>query len=148
MFFRREKAKVLSFEDHIRNAEAAGFVVTREASGARAVRGFCAALFEMGADNKPQITRAGILIGNEIAVLVSRGYQMTLETPSGKKTAAQAAQLKALHAFQEDLREALGLTSLYNLSLGTVSVRHEYDRVEDRDTQHPPKPWEKKTTAV
>jgi hypothetical protein len=143
MFFRREKAKVLSFEDHVRNVESAGFAVTREGNGARAVRGFCAAQFQMGAEKKPEITRAGIVIGNEIAVLVSRGYQMTLETPSGKKAAAQAPQLKALHAFQEDLREALGLTSLYNLSLGTVSVRHDYDRVEDREAGPAAKPWER-----
>lgn len=148
MFFRREKAKVLSFEDHLRNAETAGFAVVRTSGGARAVRGFCAAEFQMGAENKPEITHSGILIGNEIAVLVSRGYQMTLETPSGKKAAAQAPQLKALHAFEEDLREALGLTSLYNLSLGTVSARHEYDRVEERETPKVAKPWERKRPAA
>ncbi|MDZ7639255.1 MAG: hypothetical protein U5J83_13555 [Bryobacterales bacterium] len=141
MFFRREKAKVLTFEDHLRNVEQAGFTVQREGQGARAIRGFCAAQFEMGAEDKPRIARSGILFGTEIAVLVFRGYQMTLETGSGKKAAAQAAQLKTLHAFEEDLREALGLTSLYNKSLGTVSTRHDYDRVENRDEAPAPKPW-------
>ena len=46
---------------------------------------------------------------------------------------ALASQLQALHAFDEDLREALGLTSLYNVSLGTTADEHLYDRLEDRD---------------
>ena len=76
--------------------------------------------------------------------VVSRGYQMFLRTPSGKEIPALADQLKKLHAFDEDLREGLGLTSLYNLSLGTTSDDHLYDRVEDRDQPHHPRPWETK----
>jgi hypothetical protein len=83
-------------------------------------------------------------VGSEIASLVSRGYQMFLRTPSGKEIPALADQLKTLHAFDEDLREGLGLTSLYNLSLGTTSDDHLYDRVEDRDAPHHPRPWETK----
>lgn len=149
MFFRREKPRVLSFEDHLRNLETEGFRVERLADGVRAVRGFCAAEVKPGAGEgaDPVVGAAGILIGDEIGVLVSRGYQMTLETPSGKKTAAQSAQLTTLHAFQEDLREALGLKSLYNLSLGTVATRHQYDRVEHRDETPAPKPWEAKKQA-
>lgn len=147
MFFRREKPKVLQFDDHVRNLEEAGFTVKRSGETARVTRGFCGASVKMNAEGKPQVVRAGVLIGDEIGVLVSRGYQMTIETESGKKAAALAAQLKALHAFQEDLREALGLTSLYNQGLGTVSARHEYDRVEERDVPHPARPWEAKKTA-
>ena len=147
MFFRREKAKVLTFEDHVKNLEDAGFTVTRVGDSVRVQRAFCAAMVKMGGNGKPEVTRAGIAIGDEIAVLVSRGYQMTLETESGKKAAALAPQLRALHAFQEDLREALGLTSMYNQSLGTVSARHDYDRVEERDVPHAPRPWELKKQA-
>ncbi len=149
MFFRREKAKVTTFDQYIASLEAAGFRVRRLPDGIRAERGYCAALVFPDASDKPSpvIGDTGVLIGDEIGVLVSRGFQMTLETASGKKAAAQAPQLKALHAFQEDLREALGLTSLYNLSLGTVSTRHDYDRVEERDTPHAPKPWEVKKQA-
>ena len=45
----------------------------------------------------------------------------------------------------EELKEALGLTSLYNESLGTVSDRYVYDRVTDRDQpepQRPKRPWQ------
>ena len=84
-------------------------------------------------------------MNGEIAELVNAGYQMFLKTPSGRLLPAMASQLKALHAFDEDLREGLGLTSLYNLSLGTVSDEHLYDRVEDRDDNHKPlRPWEAK----
>jgi len=68
---------------------------------------------------------------------------MFFRTPSGRELPAQASQLKALHAFDEDLREGLGLTSLYNLSLGTTSDDHMYDRVEDRDAPRRPHPWDK-----
>jgi leucyl-tRNA synthetase len=43
------------------------------------------------------------------------------------------AQLKALHAFEEDLTEALGLESLYNTSLGTTNDFHVYDRLAGRE---------------
>lgn len=151
MFFRREKAKVPTFDEHISNLEKAGFRVHRLPEGIRAERGYCAGIVLPGTQESPapRIGDTGVLMGDELGVLVSRGFQMTLETRSGKKIGAQASQLKALHAFQEDLREALGLTSLYNLSLGTVSKRHEYDRVEERDAPTAPKPWElKKHTQV
>ena len=57
---------------------------------------------------------------------------------------ALADHLKALHAFDEDLREGLGITSLYNLSLGTTTDDHLYDRLEERDEPRAPRPWETK----
>ena len=99
----------------------------------------------MRANGKVKLGKAGVLVGGEIALLVSGGYQMFLRTPSGKELPALASQLKTLHAFDEDLREALGLTSLYNVSLGTTADEHLYDRVEDRTSRVHPRPWEKKT---
>ena len=58
---------------------------------------------------------------------------------------ATADHLKALHSFSEEVKEALGLPSLYNESLGTVSESYHYDRVEDRDkpqTDRPKRPWQ------
>ena len=94
-------------------------------------------------NGSPAVGKAGVLIGNEIAQLVHGGYQMFLRTPSGKELPAQAPHLTALHAFDEDLREGLGLTSLYNLALGTTCDDHLYDRLEDRDAAPHRKPWEK-----
>ena len=81
-------------------------------------------------------------MGDEIGTLVDGGYQKFFRTPSGKRKPALAEELKAIQNFQEDLREALGLTSLYNESLGTVSNQYMYDRVEGRDKGPSHKPWQ------
>ena len=86
----------------------------------------------------------GYLIGSEISKLVNRGYQQFLKT-SKTEVAATADHLKALHSFAEELKVALGLPSLYNESLGTVSESYHYDRIEDRDkaaVDRPKRPWE------
>jgi hypothetical protein len=86
----------------------------------------------------------GYLVGSEISKLVNRGYQQFLKT-SKTEIPATADHLKALHQFSEELKEALGLPSLYNESLGTVSESYHYDRVVDRDkpkTERPKRPWE------
>jgi hypothetical protein len=89
----------------------------------------------------------GILIGGEISKLVNKGYQQHLKTTK-TEIAATADHLKALHAFSEELKEALGLPSLYNESLGTVSESYHYDRVNGREDKHrKPRPWEKPELA-
>jgi len=94
----------------------------------------------------------GYLIGSEISKLVNRGYQQFLKT-SKQEVPATAEHLKALQAFSEELKQALGLPSLYNESLGTVSEAYQYDRIESRDkppVERPKRPWEVagKETAV
>ncbi|HVN18398.1 MAG TPA: hypothetical protein VMU05_06480 [Dongiaceae bacterium] len=86
----------------------------------------------------------GYLIGSEISKLVNRGYQQFLKT-SKNEVPATAEQLKALQTFSEELKLALGLPSLYNESLGSVSESYHYDRVQDRDkpaVDRPKRPWE------
>src|ERR1700678_2718905 len=86
----------------------------------------------------------GYLIGGEIAKLINRGYQQFLKT-NKTEVPATAEHLKALQQFSEELKEALGLPSLYNESLGTVSDSYQYDRVKDRDeavVDRPKRPWE------
>ena len=70
------------------------------------------------------------------------GFQKFFQTPSGKRQPATADELKALHAFEEDLKEGLGEESYYNDSLGTVSAFYLYDRVKDRDRGVPKRVWE------
>lgn len=94
----------------------------------------------------------GYLIGSEISKLVNRGYQQFLKT-SKTEVPASADHLKALQSFAEEMKVALGLPSLYNESLGTVSEAYQYDRIEDRDKaplDRPKRPWEVagKETAV
>jgi hypothetical protein len=92
----------------------------------------------------------GYLVGSEIAKLVNRGYQQFLKTTK-TEIAATADHLKALHQFTDEFKEALGLPSLYNESLGTVSEAYQYDRVADRDKpqpERPKRPWEVAGVAV
>jgi hypothetical protein len=144
MFFRNNKAQVATFEDRIGNLKQYGFQSVVQASGvARVKRDGCAAMVEsLGAGNV-KIGKAGVLVGEEIGELVNLGYQMIIRTPSGVELPALATHLTKLHTFDEDLREGLGLTSLYNLSLGTTSEEHLYDRVADRDKGAAHRPWDK-----
>ena|SRR5579883_1099773 len=146
MFFRREKPRTLTFEDRMDNARKLGFATsgTGKAGEARVIRNGCAAVVEDRGADVPLIGRAGLLVGDQIAYLVDGGYQKFFQAADGKKYAAQAAHLKALHSFKEDLREALGATSFYNESLGSTSATHLYDRVKDRDRGVPERPWEHK----
>jgi hypothetical protein len=81
-------------------------------------------------------------MGNEIGALVDAGFQKFFQTPSGKRKPGLAEELKALHDFEEDLREGLGEESYYNQSLGTVSTFYLYDRLKDRDRGAPKRIWE------
>ena len=117
--------------ERLRNA---GFESSeRGANTVLAAKNGCAAVIEMTASGPPHIVeRPGLLLGGEVAHLLDRGFQKYWQTGS-RMVPAAAAQLKALHQFEEELREALGLESLYNQSLGTVSSRYVYDRLENRE---------------
>lgn len=145
MFFRRERPKHLTFEDHLTAARKAGFRTDSSGAGkTRIERNGIAAVFEPGEDEIPRaVERAGVVMGNEIGTLTDGGFQKFFTTPSGKRKPALAEELKEIQNFQEDLREALNLTSLYNESLGTVSNLYIYDRVEGRDSGKHDKPWQK-----
>lgn len=144
MFFRHTTPHTPTFSERLATLGQLKFDVKLESSGrALATREGCAAIVEDGGDGAVTIGKTGVRIGNEIGMLVSRGYQMFLRTPSGREIPALATHLHKLHDFDEDLREGLGLTSLYNLSLGTTSEEHLYDRVEDRDEAPHKHPWER-----
>jgi hypothetical protein len=143
MFFRRQAPKEITFEQRLEELRKAGFTVTPAEDGRVMVsRDGYAAVLEDSAVGPRVAERAGIVMGGAIGKLVDAGFQKFFRAPGGHKKPALASELKALHAFQEDLREALGFTSLYNESLGTVSTEYLYDRVEGRDRGMPKRPWE------
>jgi hypothetical protein len=149
MFFRRERTKTPSFSERIDLLRRAGFSTDTLADGRiKITKNGVGAIVGDEGKNQPQFERAGILAGSEIATLLNHGYQMFLETPSGRKMPATAKELKALHEFEEDVRASLGMVDLYNTSLGTTSPKHEYDRVYKRDTGDQPKPWETKNNRI
>jgi hypothetical protein len=93
----------------------------------------CAAEIAAAPDGTPEIlARPGILLNGEIARLLDRGYQKFFKTAK-VEIPASADHLRSLHEFSEELKEALGATSLYNESLGTTSDVYEYDRVKGRE---------------
>jgi hypothetical protein len=110
----------------------------------------CSAAIEKTQDGGVRIFAfPGNLISGEIAKLVDRGYQKFLKT-SKAEISATAEHLKALHSFSEELKEAIGATSLYNESLGSVSEAYTYDRVKDRDlpeSSRPKRPWQRKRAS-
>lgn len=143
MFFRRERPKNLTFSERLDQLRSAGFTVASISGGAvRVSREGCAVDLGEEADSVRALNRAGISLGDEIAVLVDGGFQKFFRTPSGTRKPATAGELKALHDFEEDLREGFGQESLYNEALGTVSTYYLYDRVKDRDRGVPKRVWE------
>ncbi len=139
MFFRRTRPRRPGFSERIENLRAWGFEVLPETDGSLRVRrdGFEARV-RRGENDMPVIEQTGRAVAGELARLVDAGYQKFWSTPGGRREPALAEQLKRLHAFEEDMREALGLTSLYNTSLGTVNALHVYDRLHGRDSDAGP----------
>lgn len=143
MFFRRERPKNPTFSERVENVRRAGFTVDQIDGGAvRVSRQGIAADLEEFDDSVRVRTRAGALMNGEIGALIDGGYQKLFRTPSGKERAGLADDLKAIHDFEEDLKEALGEQSYYNESLGTVSTYYLYDRVANRDRGVPRRAWE------
>src|SRR5215475_7577618 len=109
-----------------------------------------AAIQKNGDEHVKIFAYPGYLIGGEISKLVNKGYQQVLKTAK-TEVAATADHLKALHQFSEELKEAIGLPSLYNESLGTVSESYHYDRIEDRDkpeVERKKRPWQVKALVA
>lgn len=130
MFFRRRPSREPTFDERLQRLREGGIEAQRQPDGhVRASRNGCAAMLQDG-----RIEHAGWIIGDDIAALVDGGFQKFWAAGGRRRAPALAEQLTALHDFEEDLREALGLQSLYNTSLGTTNDLHLYDRVEGRES--------------
>ncbi len=130
MFFRRPKPTTLDFTSRLEALREARFHTVRRPDGAYiATRDGCGAVIREAPGSGAVIERVGWMVDGEIAALVDGGFQKFWRTGNETRVPALAHQLKALHAFEEDLREALGLESRFNTSLGTTNDVHLYDRV-------------------
>ncbi len=123
-----------------------GFQVNRTSGACTITKNGCIAAIEPGLNGMPRVSQfPAILVAGEPAELVDRGYQKFLKT-SQCQLPVTADQLATLHRFAEEIKEALGYTSLYNEGLGSVSGRYQYDRVVSRDlppSSRPVRPWQK-----
>ena len=63
--------------------------------------------------------------------LEDRGYQK-FWLHGEQRFPIRVADLKTLHRFDEEVRDILGLKSLYHESLGSTSARSAYDRLDGR----------------
>ncbi|MGH9639033.1 MAG: hypothetical protein ACRD3Y_03150, partial [Bryobacteraceae bacterium] len=101
MLFRRERPKIPSFAERVDLLRQTGFAAETLSDGrVKITKGGIGAVIGDEGKNQPEIERAGVLVGPEIAILLNRGYQMFLEAPSGVRLPATADQLKALHQFE------------------------------------------------
>jgi hypothetical protein len=97
------------------------------------VRNGCAAVLEEEPGGGVRFgVRPGLLQRDRIAHLLDRGFQKFWQD-GDHSLPARAAELQALHELERDLSAAMGLTTLYNQALGTVSSKYIYDRVEGRE---------------
>ena len=143
MFFRRQKPSNPTFPERMESLRKAGFAVAQRSGGVMRVTRAPFAVELKDANNSVDVAdRAGIIMGDEIGLLIDSGYQKFFRTGSGKQKPALADELKGLHDFEEDVKEALGQESYYNESLGTVSTFYLYDRVQNRDAGVPKRVWE------
>jgi hypothetical protein len=143
MFFRRKPPAIPTFPERLDALKKSGFTAVPLADGwVRVAREDCAMDLKEESGVVRGAGRAGVPMGPEIGALVDGGFQKFFQTLSGKRKPATAGELKALHDFEEDLKEGLGEESYYNDSLGTVSAFYLYDRVKDRDRGVPKRAWE------
>lgn len=138
-----------SFDNALQWLTQHGFEVTSSAPGSKIYQVSkyqCTAAIEVARDGNSRIAAfPACLVAGQPAELVDRGYQKFFKT-SKLEVAATAQRLQDLHRFSEELKEALGYTSLYNEGLGTVSDSYQYDRVVSRDLPQdarPLRPWQK-----
>ena len=120
-----------------------GFQITQPVAGSNAFKiskDQCVAEIQVARDGNSRIAVfPACIVAGEPAVLLDRGYQKFLKT-SKLEIAATAGHLERLHRFSEELKEALGYTSLYNEGLGSVSGSYQYDRVVGRDLPEDERP--------
>ena len=141
------KNRTRSFEDALQWLEAHGFQIAVPTPGPslrKLSKDQCVATIDRSSNGSTCIVEfPACLVAGESALLVDRGYQKFFKT-SKTEVAATAERLQVLHSFSEELKEALGYTSLYNEGLGSVSGSYQYDRVVDRDLpddQRPVRLW-------
>jgi hypothetical protein len=134
--------KIPTFDDVLATLGSERFDVSPASEGANRAAGAyrvskngCAAEIAPGTQQGATVqvlAKGGWVLGGEISRLLDRGYQKFLKT-SKLEIPATADHLRAIHAFNDELKEAAGAMVLYNEALGTTSDRYMYDRVKGRD---------------
>jgi hypothetical protein len=131
-----------NFEQILDRLRAQGFQTVPWADASEAVlvsKDGVAAVLAAGAskDGPPEFVVApGLLIAGQIGRLLDRGYQKFIHV-SQFELPATAAELHAIHRFQEELKQTAGMADLFNEGLGTTSDLYQYDRLKNRESAQP-----------
>ena len=148
-----KKLKQPTFDEVLNSLRGYGFDVTPAASvanpshgnGTRVQKHGCAAILTPGKDGPAAfLVKPGIVIGDEIGLILDKGNQKFVKTATHQRPAT-ADHLRSLHKFSEEVRQLTGGISLYNESMGTVSDEYMYDRVKGRnlpESERPKPAWE------
>jgi len=107
----------------------------------------CAAILEEANRAAAIAVAPGRVVHGELARLVDRGYQKFFKTADAE-VPALPEQMSDLARFENELRFACGIPSLYNEGLGSVSDRYIYDRIWYRDQGRQPRAWEQDAAAA
>jgi hypothetical protein len=142
----RQKSRHPDFDQTLELLRAHGFEVTPFApvrGGMLVAKHGAGAVLVASEGGAAFAVTPGLLVRGEVGRLLDRGFQKFIKTPQ-YEIPASAAQLQAIHAFGEELKQVSGATSLYNESLGTTSDLYEYDRLKGREVEAAAagQPWE------
>ena len=126
--------QTVTAQDLQKQFEQAGFVVAENQPGTLELKkiGCVAYLQKQGG----KLTYSGppyLVIHGINCELEDRGYQkFWYSKADGRRFPIRKVELEVLHRFDEEIRYILGLTSLYNESLGSTNARTVYDRLTGR----------------
>ena len=129
--------KTASAQDRLKQFEQAGFVVANGPAGRVEIKKSGCVAFLENNGGKLQYPGPPYLVVRGInCELEDRGYQkFWFAKAEDKRFPIRKEDLQALHRFDEEVRYILGITSLYNESLGSTNARTVYDRLTGRPDQ-------------
>lgn len=126
--------QTVTAQDIQKQFEQAGFVVTKAPRIRLEVRkSGCVAYLGNEAGKVVYIAPPYFVVRGINCELEDRGYQkFWYAQAENKRFPIRKVELESLHRFDEEVRYVLGLTSLYNQSLGSTNARTVYDRLTGR----------------
>lgn len=126
--------KTASMQDVQKQFEQAGFTVAAASGGRIEVKkSGCVAFVGTEAGKPVYLQPPYLVVQGLLCELEDRGYQkFWFAKIENRRFPIRKADLLVLHRFDEEVRFILGMTSLYNESLGSTNARTVYDRLDGR----------------
>jgi hypothetical protein len=126
--------QTVTAQDIQKRFEQAGFVVSTSQGGRIEVKKLACVAYVGNEEGKAVYIAPPYFVVRGIKCeLEDRGYQkFWYAKAEGKRFPIRKVDLEVLHRFDEEVRYILGLTSLYNESLGSTNARTVYDRLTGR----------------